>query len=228
MNRSPRPAGFTLIEMITVIAIIVILVSLVLAVNGLVQRKAAMSRTESEIRLLSQACEAYKTDNGGYPQDNQTTGSSSTNSLDPTVQYSPASASYYNAAHILYEALSGDTTGNGIPPFTGTNYAPDFFKPSRMAGGSGTGVALYPMDAYGNCFGYSTAGLLAQQEYMANLATTPSATLKTTPRTINGVQYTCPTNSIGFSGFNTTFDLWSTGGTTSGSASDIAKWVKNW
>jgi len=227
MNRSPRPAGFTLIEMITVIAIIVILVSLVLAVNGLVQRKSAMARTDSEIRLLSQACEAYKTDNGGYPQDNQNASSSYTNTLDPTVSLTPTS--YYSACNILYMALSGDTLGTGIPPFAGTNYAPDFFKSSRLAGGPGTAVTtIYVMDPYGNSYGYSTAALLAQQEYQAALALSPSATLNTQTRTINGVQVTLPTNSLGFSGYNTTFDLWSTGGTTSGSTTDVAKWVKNW
>ena len=29
-------------------------------------------------------------------------------------------------------------------------------------------------------------------------------------------------------GYSPTFDLWSTGGTTTGSAADRAKWVKSW
>jgi len=29
-------------------------------------------------------------------------------------------------------------------------------------------------------------------------------------------------------GYNPTFDLWSTAGTTSGSATDLNQWIKNW
>jgi len=44
-------------------------------------------------------------------------------------------------------------------------------------------------------------------------------------------------NSYGYStayqsdpakGYNPTFDLWSTAGTTSGNATDLAQWIKNW
>ena len=72
--------------------------------------------------------------------------------------------------------------------------------------------------------GYSTAGLLAyEQEYQGNLSTDATATLK---RNGNGN----PVNKAqGTAGYNTTFDLWSTAGTTSGSTSDLAKeWLKNW
>jgi len=223
MIRPPRSAAFTLIEMITVISIIVILVSLVLAVNGLVQRKAAASKAAAEIQLLTQACEAYKTDNGGYPQDNSST-TQSTNILDPTISTTPTSQTYYNACSFLYASLSGDTNANGVIDAnekTNTNYAADFFKQSRMAGGASTGTPMYIMDPYGNCYGYSTAALLAEQEYQAALATTAGAQLLT-----NGSGN--PRNSLGFCGYNTTFDLWSTAGTTSGSPSDLAKWVKNW
>jgi len=32
----------------------------------------------------------------------------------------------------------------------------------------------------------------------------------------------------GTAGYNPTFDLWSTAGTTSGSTTDVAQWIKNW
>ncbi|MEP6673395.1 MAG: type II secretion system protein GspG, partial [Chthoniobacter sp.] len=98
--------------MITVIAIIAILAGLVLAINGIVQKKSATARADAEIRQLSSALESYKTDNGGYPQDAQ-----STDLLDPrniadatntTSSGKPAKSSLY-----LYEALSGDDNGNG-------------------------------------------------------------------------------------------------------------------
>ncbi len=213
MNRSPRSAAFTLIEMITVIAIIIILVSLVLAINGLAQSNAAARRTEAEIRLLAQACESYKTDNGGYPQDTSVGGSSVTSSLDPRVTF--VASNYVAACSFLYVQLSGDANANGVIDNgeTATNYLPDFFKPSRLAGQSNN--QTYILDPYGNSYGYSTAGLLLQQEYMAALSTNASATKPTS-------------NSAGTVGYNNTFDLWSTGGTSGTGTYDTAKWKKNW
>ena len=215
MIRSPRSAGFTLIEMITVVAVIIILVSLVLAVNGLVQRKSAMARADIEIRTLSSAAESYKTDNGGFPQD--TSSSSLTSTLDPRTSFTPNS--YYQACGVLYTALSGMTNVGGVMKQTATNYAPDFFKSARMAGGPGSsnpGLATYLMDPWGNSYGYSTAGLELQQEYQAALVLNPQATMPTQ-------------NTFGTIGYNATFDLWSTGGTTGMNGSmDTAKWVKNW
>jgi prepilin-type N-terminal cleavage/methylation domain-containing protein len=214
MIRSPRRAGFTLIEMITVIAVIIILVSLVLAVNGLVQRKAAMTRANAEIQALSSACEAYKTDNGGYPQDTFT--NQYTDNLDPRVYLTPATPNYYNACGVLYAALSGMTNnGSGVMTQTATNYAPDFFKAARLAGGPNTQVpATYILDPWGNSYGYSTSGLSVQQQYQQALASDPKAN---------------PPIPLGSKGYNATFDLWSTGGTTGlNNSADVYKWVKNW
>ena len=60
------PAAFTLIEMLTVMAVIAILASILLSLNGLVQRKAALTRAHGEIVAMSAACESYKSDFGGY------------------------------------------------------------------------------------------------------------------------------------------------------------------
>ena len=215
MIRSSLRAAFTLIEVITVIAIIVILVSLVLAINGLVQRKSAIARADAEIRLISLACVSYKTDNGGYPQDTSSGASSVTSTIDPTVSLYYNPQTYLRSCSFLYVALSGDTNANGVIDNgeTATNYLPDFFKPSRLAGQSNG--QTYILDPYGNSYGYSTAGLLLQQEYMASLSTNPSATKP-------------PSNSAGTVGYNSTFDMWSTGGTTGVGNYDTAKWIKNW
>ena len=215
MSRSPRASGFTLIEMITVIAVIIVLVSLVLSVNALIQGKAAKTHAEIEKIALSSACDAYKTDNGGYPQD--TSQNSVTSQLDPRTNFAPAN--YYQSCAVLYTALSGMTNVGGVMKQTATNYAPDFFKSARLAGGPGSsnsGLPTYVVDPWGNSYGYSTAGLALQQEYEAALVTNPQATMPTQ-------------NVFGTVGYNATFDLWSTGGTTGTNGSvDTARWVKNW
>ena len=73
-----------------------------------------------------------------------------------------------------------------------------------------------------------TAGLLAEQEYQAALSTDPTQTLQLKDVTLNNVTTKCPKNSKGFCGYNTTFDLWSTGGTTTTDTTNLPKWVKNW
>jgi prepilin-type N-terminal cleavage/methylation domain-containing protein len=219
MNRSPRSAAFTLIEMITVIAIIVILTGLILSINGLVQRKAASARATAEIKTLSASCEAYKNDNGGYPQD-----PNYTDTLIPQTSTSPVTGSYAQSSLYLYETLTGDKNATGQPPTTAlvgsetvsvTNYAPDFFKPSRLGvnTSSSPGAANYVqfiMDPYGNPYGYSTAGLANEQQFRQALSN---------PNTAAGAARKLN------SGYNSTFDLWSTGGATS---SNTATWIKNW
>lgn len=216
MIRSPRHSAFTLIEMITVIAIIAILAGLVLAVNGLVQKKSAMSRAEAEIRALTGALESYKTDNGGYPQD-----PAYTDKLDPRKSPGATDISQTGAmaqsSKFLYGALTGDT--DGIGKMDGSkNYAPDFWKPARLGGNRDTNTGkvikvLYIQDPFGNPYGYSTAGLAAEQAYRNSLASGQ-------------------TGARAVAGYNPTFDMWSTAGDTStatvNGVPNSAKWVKNW
>jgi general secretion pathway protein G len=59
--------GFTLIELLVVIAIIVILASLTMSGLGVMQRKQATSRCQTQIGTLSNSLEEYKMDFGKYP-----------------------------------------------------------------------------------------------------------------------------------------------------------------
>ena len=68
MNRaSVAMGGFTILELIIVIAIIAILAGLILNTAGYIQKKGASSRAETEIAALTVALENYKADNGDYP-----------------------------------------------------------------------------------------------------------------------------------------------------------------
>ena len=216
MTRPPRSAAFTLVEMITVIAIIAILAGLVLAVNSVVQSKSARARAQTEVTALSGAIESYRNDNGGYPQDNSVP--SKTDTLDArtyTTADSSLGGKYSLSSQFLYAQLTGDTQFTGLASAMTKNYAPDFWKPSRIGGPKTNGVPTsvwFIMDPYGNSYGYSTAGLLLEQEYRAQLSTTPGATRPAQ-------------NSQSTQGYNPTFDLWSTAGDTLG---NTAKWAKNW
>lgn len=122
MRRLKSPRGFTLIELLVVIAIIAILAALVLNTAGFIQRKAARSRAEAEIKALEAALESYKADNGDYP-----IGVAG----DPAVASSvPGSNNFLrialsssNKVYFEFSKSMGTnlTTGNIVDPF-GENY----------------------------------------------------------------------------------------------------------
>jgi prepilin-type N-terminal cleavage/methylation domain-containing protein len=68
---SPRPCrrrgGFTLVEMMVVMAIIMGLVALTFGVKGYINAEAAESRTQMELNTLANAIEEFKRDTGVYP-----------------------------------------------------------------------------------------------------------------------------------------------------------------
>ncbi len=82
--------GFTLIEMLTVLAVIGFLVAITIGVTRSVEERGRISRAETQLAALSQALEQYKAHYGDYPWVLQ--------SLDPVP--SPG-------RHSLYRALNG-------------------------------------------------------------------------------------------------------------------------
>ena len=66
MKRTQQ-AGFTLVEVLTVIAIIALLAALILGLAGNAQKKAARSRAEAEIEQLSTFVIDYQTKYGQVP-----------------------------------------------------------------------------------------------------------------------------------------------------------------
>jgi len=197
--------------MITVIAIIAVLAGLVLGIYKVVKHQSAKAQADTDIHELGAALQSYRTDNGGYPQDIQKTDKLDARNVSDATDGSPTGKMAASSKY-LYECLTGDTNDNGAMT---RNYAPGFFTPSRLGGprvGNSVNPIQYIRDPFGNSYGYSTAGLLLEQEYRASLATNPNA-----PRPVQ--------NSQGAQGYNPTFDLWSTAGDTTG---NTAKWAKNW
>jgi prepilin-type N-terminal cleavage/methylation domain-containing protein len=190
--------GFTLIELIVVVAIIIILAGLVLSTVGYVQKKAARSRAETEIAAMSAALESYKADNGAYargPATAMTVGSTIipanvTDNLDAKTKGDPTNTTtptYGQTSLYLYTQLSGDLAGK--QQATSKSYFT--FKPQMLTTDT-NGYVTAIKDPFGNSYGYST------------------------------VQQTGTTTA----GYNPTFDLWSTAGLTSGA--DSTQWIKNW
>ena len=72
MNNRMRTTGFTLIEMLAVMAIIGILAGLILGVSSYASRKASESKAIAEMEKIKNGCEEYKIKYGKYPGTNDT------------------------------------------------------------------------------------------------------------------------------------------------------------
>ena len=204
--------AFTLIEMLTVMAVIAILASLIVSVNAYAHKKAALVRAEGEIRTMVAASESYKGDFGSYPDDLTVdpSGKSATVDVCPLLDGDPRASKYQKASLVLYKALSGDADANG----KAKEKAYFEFRPDQLQKNSAGGI-LFIKDPFGNSFGYSTTGAAYEQSFRVTLQKNPFA-----KRTKSG-------------GFNSTFDLWSTGGVISPASGDELndvrkRWVKNW
>ena len=144
-----KERGFTIIELVVVIALIIILAGLILSTVGYVQKKGARSRAETEIAAMSAALENFKADNGVYPSDNTKT------DVDPSVSPTPAAASLF-----LYEQLSGDADNDSSRIAEMKSYFP--FKPNQLSPTDQSKPVQFIRDPFGNVYGYSTAKALGK------------------------------------------------------------------
>jgi hypothetical protein len=121
-------------------------------------------------------------------------------------------ANYQAASLYLYKQLSGDTNANLQPPPGAKIYfsfKPQMLDGARDANGNLTSVT-YIRDPFGNSYGYSTA-YANYLDYQSGVST-------------------CTPPNPPPTGYNPTFDLWSTAGltTTPPTAADQNQWLKNW
>jgi general secretion pathway protein G len=135
MNLPTRPTlrpGFTLIELLAVITIIVILAGLTVGGMSYVNEKQAMEKAKVQIKLLENAIEEYKLDNGSYPG---------------TTANTPVAG---NVSNQLYKALylDGFTNKTRI-------YLPQLDPNDTKQGWlGGTGVNRTIVDPWGNEYRY--------------------------------------------------------------------------
>ena len=208
-----RRDSFTLVELLTVMAIIAILAGLILSIAGYATKKGALARASAEIQALSAACESYKADNGGYPHqplakggvipaisgtgNNSNVpsdilypvGSMANGNSQPGSQTNPTP--YTNASLELYEALTGDLMCTGTSAAAGvTNYL-TAMKPDMW----GTNNPTEPVGYQGDNTVYFLSDPFG-----------------------NSYGYSTACATTGTNGYNSTFDLWSTGGQSSAPA----------
>lgn len=126
--------GFTLLELLTVMAIIVTLAGIILAGVGFAQQKAARERATAEVHALSTAIESYKIDNGDYPRNDDTNKVSA-----PSLTAAPGTP----GAALLFTSLKGKYFE---------------FKGDMMDNGKIDSSSKHIVDPFGNPYGYSTRG----------------------------------------------------------------------
>ena len=94
--------GFTMVEILVVIAVIAILATMTVGGLSFYQQKAKESRTEIFVASVSRALDDYRSDEGSYPDDGADGSETST--------------------AVLYEVLFGDDDGDGQPDPDATIY----------------------------------------------------------------------------------------------------------
>lgn len=146
--------GFTLVELLTVIAIIAILAALILAAGSGVMAKAARSRASVEIKAMSDALEAYKNDNGVYPVGSLAPAAGSILTGPPAGNYDlvPTDANYKTASEALFQALTGQPYFTATPVVGVKSYMS--FKSNQV--GTPGGPNSYVQDPWNYPYGYST------------------------------------------------------------------------
>ena len=200
--------AFTIIELLVVIGIIIVLAALILSTVSYVQKKGLRARTETEIAAMSAAIESYKADNGIYPRGQSTSVPASgvpvyavaaTGTDDLDARVNVDSTQkIYQDASRYLYEQLSGDVNLDLAADTGSKTY-FAFKESMLA---------VIKDVNGNSIGLSHIKDPFGNSY--GYSTIQAATGDSTK------------------GYNPTFDLWSTAGRISGSATDLNQWIKNW
>ncbi|MBX7246976.1 MAG: type II secretion system protein GspG, partial [Candidatus Sumerlaeaceae bacterium] len=117
--------GFTLIELLIVVAIIAILAAIAVPNFLEAQTRSKVSRTQSDLRSLATALEAYRVDNNGYPTVGTPAFPSPLDALTPfAFRLKPLTTplSYISSLPNDPFARQNQPNGNGLP-FTDQTYS---------------------------------------------------------------------------------------------------------
>jgi prepilin-type N-terminal cleavage/methylation domain-containing protein len=200
--RKRRYNAFTLIELIVVVGIISVLAGLVLTTVGYARKKGALARAETEIAAMSAACENYKADNAIYVR-----GPATAMTVGSTTI--PA-----NVTDNLDAKMKGDPTNTTAPTYGQTSlYLYTQLSGDLIGKQQPTGKSYFtfkPQMLSTDSNGYVTA------------IKDPFG---------NSYGYSTANQNNSSTGYNPTFDLWSTEGVISAAQptqADQNQWIKNW
>ena len=210
-----RSNAFTLIELIVVVGIIIVLAGLVLSTAGYARKKGARARAETEIAVMSAALENYKADNAVYPRD--PTVNTATDALNARTVGDPTTANYRAASLVLYRALSGDRNRDRIVDSNDGYLNID-----------GSTLSPAPTPPVGPPPSYFT---FRPNQLSPSDATQPVEFIRDPFG--NSYGYSTAYQYDSTTGYNPTFDLWSTAGLTSNPSPPpndtiTPQWIKNW
>lgn len=149
-------AGFTLVELLTVVTIIVILAGLTVGGLSFYNRRQAEDKTRVQLKLLANACEEFKYDYGMYPPlPNKSTGKEVF-----------TTAAGKDQTYKLWTALFGDTDNDGQlydVDEDQTSYLADLDPDSNNQGWiTGSGNNLEIDDGFGHEYRYRKTSNAAQ------------------------------------------------------------------
>ncbi len=142
--------GFTLVELLVVVAIIGILSTLVIVNLGSVRLRARDAQRKSDLRQLQSALELYRADQGGYPVANASpyqinacpaSFTSGTTTYMKVVPCDPEGGSYYNNGNYYY--YSDGTTYTLAACIENTNDGDPQVTKTAPAGSSGCVSGYY-------------------------------------------------------------------------------------
>lgn len=187
-------------------------IAIILVLAGLLLNVAGNANYKSSVARAQSEVKAMETALEGYKADNGTyPRNSDTDALNAQTATTDASA-YQAAGRYLFQCLSGYTGG--------TTYNKRYmeFKPGQISTGNAapSTTGTWVIDPFGLCYGYSTINQSVQDGVAAGTANQ---------------------SALATSGYNPTFDLWSTAGYGSGgksypngvaAANYNTLWAKNW
>lgn len=211
-------AGFTLVELITVVSVIVLLFALVAGAYTYADNSAKRNRTEVSIRVIRSALENYREKFGAYPKP-----------ANASEQVAIADKSYIaGGAACLYQALSGD----GFNQIEGADGLGNPSSDGQVDANEAVNVTLTDMPR--ELYTHNNSSLY----YMVDGFGHPIRYIKAVP-TQSPVPGQPPPKATTIN--LTTYDIWSYGEdtkhiTSSGIdtqndtslARESAKWIKNW
>jgi prepilin-type N-terminal cleavage/methylation domain-containing protein len=103
--------GFSLVEMLMVVAVIVILIAISLSIGNVMERSANEAKIRADIKAIEAAMEAYRADYGDYPPVDQNVRAGMTDQFpDPTPNNKTGTWDWdagWTNCHYIYKALSG-------------------------------------------------------------------------------------------------------------------------